>query len=69
MILFLEKVKRGKLKGQYFWRLRGDNGKLIVSLRPETMHNRADLHYNIDLVSRIKEAEIVDRTGDAVEAL
>lgn len=62
MKLYIDVVKRGRLKGQLFYTLIGDNGEKIIGLRPETMHNRADLEHNIDLVSRIREAEVVDLT-------
>lgn len=62
MKLYIKKVKRGKLKDQFYWELRGDNGEFVSGSRPETFHNRADAHHNIDLTSQLKLTELVDET-------
>ena len=64
MKLIIETVKRGKRKGDLTWKLIGDNNEFIDGSRPETFTSRAGLEHNIDLVSRIREATVVDLTKE-----
>lgn len=52
-------VKRGKLKGQYRFRLVADNGEKIIP--PESYHNLDDLLSAITLIKGSEAAPVVEK--------
>lgn len=63
MKLYIKRVRSGPRKGDFYHELRGANGEFVNGSRPETFQTRQGLLYNIELVSRIKEATVIDLTG------
>lgn len=60
--LKIKRVRSGYQKGDYYWSLYGANGEFVCGSRPETFKTIQGLEHNKDLVSRIKEARVVDET-------
>lgn len=63
MKLIIDTVKRGRRKGDLVWSLIGENNEFINGSRPETFQTHAGLDHNIELVSQIKLATVVDLTA------
>lgn len=59
------KVKTGKLKGQFRFKLIAKNGKVIAQSYPETYHNKDDCEST--LTKNFPDFKIVDLTIDKDE--
>lgn len=51
------KVRSGKRKGEFRFRLIADNGEIIIP--PESYHNRADVDHVIELIKASGDAPVV----------
>lgn len=60
MDYIIYRVKRGKFKGQYRFRLVADNGEVIIPV--EQYHNKQDLKDTIKLIQNSSTAGIIDST-------
>lgn len=52
-------VKKGRNTGQWRWRLRGENGRIIATSHTETYYNLADCEAAVALVKGSGDAPIV----------
>lgn len=52
-------VKKGRNTGQWRWRLRGENGRIIATSHTETYHNLTDCFAVIELVKGSGDVPVV----------